>query len=451
MKLYKHQKETSKFQLIHPRCFITSTPGTGKTVSVLDAFNKRKDGKMIVIAPKSTIDAVWGEDCRTFYPKLDIGIFERKKIKQKENYIDRLLRTNDIAVFNVEAIPLILEHSTLLKEQYTTIAIDEFTSVKNRTAARSKAAAKLVKYFKYRILLSGTPTPNGILDIWHPSLLVDDGVRLGGSFFYFRNSVCQPVQRGNFQTFVEWQEIPGAADIVADTLRDITIRHELEQVIDMPKRIHRVMKLDMPPKLRKAYDAFKATAILELSSGDDIVAVNKAVLGNKLLQCASGSIYDENQIGVQLDSTKYKLITQLVKEREHSLIFYMWNHQCQELEAELHKENITYNIINGATSAVQRAAIIKAYQAGRYQTLLLQPQAAAHGITLTLSTTSIWCSPTWNLEHFIQANYRDYRIGQKKRSEVICIAYRDTIEERVYQRLQEKRQALDDLLEILKS
>jgi len=316
--------------------------------------------------------------------------------------------------------------------------------------------AKLVKSFQYRYFLSGTPTPNGIIDIWHPTLLLDDGIRLGANFFYFRNTVCQPILRGHTHLFTEWEEIAGAADIVGNTLRDITIRHELEKVQDMPERIYRTMELTMPPALRSKYEEMRKHALVELTGDKTVIAINKAVLSNKLLQMASGSVYDnalETSVAkaIKLDSGRYELITELIKERKHSIVFYIWKHQREMMEEQLDKEKITYEVISGSVSAQQRAIIIDNYQAGDYQTILIQPQAAAHGITLTRSSASIWCSPTWNLEHFIQANFRDYRIGQNKRTEVIMIQYKNTIEQKVYASLQSKGSALDNLLEILQS
>jgi len=450
MKLYKHQKETVKFLKNHPRALVTSTCGTGKTISVLETWHRYHKGKMLVIAPKSTLGPVWGNDCNNYYTDTKIGIFNRKDTRQ-DGYVYNLLMDNDIVVINIEAANLILEQSPVLSEYYTTLVIDEFTAIKNRTAKRSKNVAKLALYFEYRYLLSGTPTPNGILDIWHPALIADNGVRLGNNFFHFRNTVCQPVARGYHQQFTEWVEIPGAADVVASTLKDITIRHVLEDVVDMPERIYRTLEVEMPAKLHKSYRQLKQTAILEFNSGDVVTAANKAVLGNKLLQAASGSLYDTDGNSKILDTSKYELIVELIKEREHSLVFYQWNHQCEELEWQLKKEKIKYAVISGLIKQADRTQIIADYQKGKYQTLLLQPASAAHGITLTLSEASIWCSPTWNLEHFIQANYRDYRIGQRKRTEVIMIQYANTIEKEVYKRLTEKRKALDNLLTILKS
>jgi SNF2 family DNA or RNA helicase len=448
--LFKHQKQTADFIEPKPETFCTSTPGTGKTRSMLEVHH-RTPNKSFIVAPKTIMDVVWVEDMRTFYPDHNCEAFNRKYQKDP-HYLKNLLDRNDAVVINHDAATDLLKwcKGTHLLDLYDRFILDEFTAIKNRTAIRSKSMAELSKQFEFKTLLSGSPTPRSLLDIWHPAFILDGGLRLGYNYFDFRNAICQPVQKGNYKTYVEWEVLPGAIDEVGHLLRDITIRHELENVVDMPKRIYRTLTLKMPATLRKQYEKMKKTAILELQQGD-ITAVNAAVLGNKLLQIASGSIYGNDGTMRKLHNDKYEVAVQLVKERDHSLIFYQWRHQYEALKQLLLKEKIDFEVINGDVSQDKRGQIVQDFQAGKYQTLLIQPAAAAHGLTLTRSTTSIWVSPTFNLEHFIQANYRDYRIGQKKRSEVIMLKYADTIESKVYNNLQGKTDSQKRLLEILKT
>jgi len=448
--LFKHQKETVRFIRPKESTFCTSTPGTGKTRSLLEVHDKTK-GKTLVIAPKTIMDAVWVADTEIFYPDHSCEAFNRKYQKDPY-YLEYLFDRNDIVVINHDAVKDIALNTkgTNILKQYNRLIYDEFTAVKNRTAQRSVATKKFSKQFEYKTLLSGSPTPNGLLDIWHPTYILDDGQRLGDNFYRFRNAICQPVQKGNYKTFIEWQVLPGAVEEVGHTLRDITIRHELTKVLDMPERVYRTIKLKMPKALRKQYEEMKATAVLQLQT-EDVSAVNAAVLAGKLLQITSGSMYSNLGKHIKLHDDKYQIITQLVKERDHSLVFYQWNHQLEALQKLLQKESINYACINGDTAQQKRAEIVKQFQAGQYQTLLIQPAAAAHGLTLTRSTACIWASPTVNLEHFIQANYRDFRIGQDQRTEVIMLEYENTIEKAKYISLQKKENQQSNLLEILQS
>ena len=449
-KLFAHQIETADFIEPKPETFCTSTPGTGKTRSLLEVHD-RTPCKTLVIAPKTIMEAVWVEDAKEFYPDHNCEAFNRKYQKGTQ-YLRGLFDCNDIVVINHDAVKDIMTYTkgTNILEDYDRLIYDEFTAVKNRTAQRSKATEIFSRQFEFKTLMSGSPMPNGLLDIWHPAFILDQGQRLGHNFFSFRNAICQPVQKGNYKTFIEWEVLPGAIEEVGHMLRDITIRHELTEVIDMPDRVYRTIKLKMPKALRKQYEEMRATAMLQLQT-EDVTAVNAAVLANKLLQITSGSMYNNFGEQVKLHDDKYQVITQLVKERDHSLVFYQWGHQLAALETLMKKEKIKYGVINGSTIQTKRGQIVKDFQAGQYKTLLIQPAAAAHGLTLTRSTASIWASPTVNLEHFIQANYRDYRIGQDKRTEVIMLEYENTLEKAKYASLQKKENQQDNLLCILKT
>lgn len=447
--LFKHQKETADFIVPKPSTFVTSTPGTGKTRSLLEVHSQTPH-KTLVISPKTIMEPAWGQDLDLFYPNIEYGIFDRKH-QNKPFYFQDLFENHEIVIINHDAVHDVLTKAKPYLKDYDRLVYDEFTAVKNRTAARSKATEKLAHEFEYKTLLSGSPTPRDLCDIWHPAFILDGGQRLGSNFFAFRNAICQPVAKGYHQQFVEWEILPGAVEEVAHTLRDITIRHELEDVVEMPDRIYRPMVIKMPAKLRKAYNEMKTMAILELESGN-ISAVNKAVLQTKLLQICGGSIYDNNGDAKLLHTDKYNLITQLVKEREASLVFFIWRHQRDIMVKLFKKAGIEAAVIDGHTTQTQRGQIVKDFQNGKYDVVLLQPAAAAHGLTLTRSTTTIWASPTYNYEHFIQANHRDYRIGQKKKSEVIMVQYENTLEQSVYNdNLASKKQNQDRLLKVLKT
>lgn len=450
MKLYEHQEQTIDFGKRTPKMLNTSSPGTGKTLSTLFTWRQRDDGKLFVTCPKTIMDAAWGRDIHDHLHDVSYAVLDRDAMKKKPDYIKGMLRDHDIVISNIEGLPLFLDYKKVIENEFSTFVLDEFTSIKNRGAQRSKNAATFAEWFEYRTLLSGTPTPNSILDIWHPMMLIDEGKRLGYNYYSFRSAVCQPVaKRAGSREFTTWVDLPEATDIVGDIIKDVNIRFKLEDVVDMPERLFNTLTIPMNARLRKAYEEMEATAMLELDSGD-ITAVNAAVLGNKLLQIASGSVYSGTGAWHMIHDEKYELITELVDEREQSLVFYQWEHQAQALAQKLATAKLPFEVINGSVGQGRRNEIVNEFQDGRYRTLIIQPAAAAHGLTLTKSTASIWCSPTYNLEHFIQANHRDYRIGQNKTTEVIMIQYEDTIEPYVYHKLQGKQDALNNLLEILK-
>ena len=167
---YSHQVDTTKFIIDHPRCLITSDPGTGKTRAVLDAHSLM-EGKTLVLAPLSILEAAWADDIHKIQPDIKYGVAYAKN--RKKIFEDTEI---DMLITNFEAVNFLVKNQSYLQD-YTTIVIDEFTAFKNREAKRSKNLKSIIGNFTIRIAMSGTPNTNTILDIWHPTLLIDDGKR----------------------------------------------------------------------------------------------------------------------------------------------------------------------------------------------------------------------------------------------------------------------------------
>jgi len=441
--LYKHQQETADFITKNPRAFVTSEPGTGKSRSVIEAFANSKTGHMLVICPKSIMEAAWGDDIKKFNPELTYRHYE---LKNKELAFKLGV---DITIMNHDAVKWLSENTHLLRS-YDWLVVDESTAFKNRAAKRSKAVRKLAQEFSHRVLLSGTPAPNGICDIWHQALLLDDGDRLGANFYAFRNSVAAPKQVGPSAQMVKWEDKPGAIEAVGDTLRDITIRHKLTEVLDMPKRTLHTMSITLKPSTMKTYEEMKELALLELEDSA-ITAVNAAVKAGKLLQICTGAVFDDQGAVMQIHSERYDLVIELINQRKHSVVVCNYRHQFAELIRLADAQNITHAQIHGGIKQADRTKYIQGFQKGDYQVMFLGSTAGAHGITLTKADTLIWASPTYDLEKYLQCNGRIFRAGQDKRTEIICIAAKGTIEEKVYDVLEKKEFESTSLLNYLKS
>jgi len=212
-------------------------------------------------------------------------------------------------------------------------------------------------------------------------------------------------------------------------LADITIRHELK---DLPTNVRHTLPFQMSQKQRRAYDDLERSSILSLSA-KKITAINAAAVATKLLQVASGAVYTgDGEDYTLVDDARYELILDLVAERPHALVFFLWKHQRDMLVKEAEKRGLNFAIIDGATSDRERTEVVTGYQAGIYDVLFLHPQSAAHGLTFTRGTSTIWASPTYNLEWFVQGSGRQHRIGQTKKTEVLTIVAGNTLEEKVY-------------------
>jgi len=436
---FDHQTETTEFFLENPRTLCTSDPGTGKTRSVLDAL-LQIDGRVLVVAPKSILGPSWGEDIKKFTPSLSYAVAEAPNTKRQGAFD---LGTK-IVLINHDGIKWVNNNPEVL-EGFTTLVIDESTAFKHATSARSKACKKVAEHFENRYLLTGTPNPNGIIDIWHQMLIVDGGERLGNSYWKFRSATHMPISRG---PFTEWTEKEGITEAIFGLIQDVNIRHKFEDCISIPPNFVTDIEFDMDPKHAIAYLALKKESYLNI--GDEgITALNAASLATKLMQAASGTVYDSSGKGVHLDSKRSELIMDLVEARAQCLVAFNWTHQRDALIELAVKRKITYGIIDGSVSTAGRAQAVKDFQDGKLKVIFAQPQSAAHGLTLTKGTTTIWSSPVYNAEYYEQFCRRIYRAGQTQRTETIHISAKGTIDTKAYKRLTEKRTSMKELLELL--
>lgn len=420
-----------------------SCPGTGKTyVEVMDfAIRRRKKGKCaLVIATRSLLDAAWRADFRKFAPDMKVSLaYAANRAKAFEEVADVYVTNHDAAVW------LATRPASFFKK-FDTLVIDESPAYKHNTSARSKAIAKIVHYFDYRRIMTGTPNGNGITDVWHQVFLVDDGKRLGTSFFKFRSSACIPVQAGPMPNMIRWEDRDGIEQVVATMLSDIVIRHKFEDCVDIPENYKYALTFPLSKKHMAVYSDMADYSIAQLKK-TTVTAVNGAVVAGKLLQIASGAVYNDDGEYSLIDSERYTMVMDLVEARAHSIVFFTWTHQRDELVKEAKARGISHAVFDGGTSDKKRGAIVKDYQAGKYQVLFAHPQSAGHGLTLTKGTATIWASPTYNLEHFLQGLKRVHRIGQTEKTETIVIVAEGTLDERVWQSLQDKSIHMTDLLE----
>jgi SNF2 family DNA or RNA helicase len=394
------------------------------------------------------METAWVDDAAKFTPNLVVlPVYagpKREKMAQFEA---------DVLVFNTDAVKWLALQKPKFFERFDCLIIDEISAFKHHTSQRSKALRRIVKHFDYRHGMTGTPNSNRITDIWHQVTCIDDGASFGNSFFRFRSQTSVPKQVGPMPQHVQWVDKEEIEPVIGAMISDFTTRHFFDDCIDIPKNVVRKLFIDLKPKHRKFYDKFEKEALLELEEAD-VVGINAAVVATKLLQISSGAVYgsgtgDDKPTAV-FDTTRYDLVADLVAQRDHSIVFFLWKHQRDELIRALERVGIDeYAILDGSVKQKDRVQIIRDYQAGAYKTLLLHPKTAAHGITLTRARTTIWPSPTHDAEWFKQAIHRMLRAGQDKKTETILISARGTRDERVYDRMFEKGKRMATLLEVL--
>ena len=440
----KHQAASLKIMEKTPLVFDMSDPGTGKTGVQIWAFAKRRKkagGCALVIAPKSLLRSAWEDDFHKFAPQITCSV------AYADNRDKAFAADADVYITNIDAVVWLLKQKPSFFKKFDTLIIDEVSAFKHHTSARSKALNKVKKYFNYRSVMSGTPNSNTICDIWNPVQILDNGKRLGTAFYAFRASVCAPEQVGPQPNMVKWHDKDGAEEVIYGLVSDISIRHKFEDCIDIPATHNYTMTYHLSSKQKKSYLEMEKTQVMSLK-GANVTAINAAAVTTKLLQIASGAVYEHSDQYHTVDTGRYELVLDLVQDRKHPLVFFLWKHQRDELVKLAEKRGLTYCVLDGSASDSERTAMVKHYQAGFYDVMFAHPKSAAHGLTLTRGSTTIWASPTYDLEHFSQGNKRQARAGQTDKTEIITILAEGTIEEKVYKRLMEKDAKMTNLLSL---
>lgn len=465
-KAFAHQLKSIKHSNLTPRVFDCSDPGTGKTFVRIKVFEKRWRAakgkyKALVFAPKSLLNATWEADFKKFAPDVHV------RVVTADNKADIDLPA-DVYVVNTDAVKWIADKPKKFFEKFDELIIDESSAYKHPTSQRSKAMAKISKHFRYRACMTGTPNGRTITDVWHQAYILDEGKRLGPSFYGFRNSVCEPTQVGRSANAIQWSDKDGAEEAVFGLLQDIVIRHKFEECVDIPPNHKYTLNCPLTARHMKTYEELAQNAMLLYKKKSSpnatakllgkpqtdvgvINAVNAAVLAGKLLQAASGAVYATEDEYHVIDDSRYKMVLDLVEERKHSLVFFHWNHQRELLIKEAEKRGITFCTIDGTVSQLERQTIVAAYQAGKYQVMFAHPKSAAHGLTLTRGTTTIWASPTYDAEIMAQGSKRQHRLGQTQKTETITIIAPGTIDEHVYEILEGKNARMKNLLDLFQS
>lgn len=456
-KAMKHQRVSLEHDAANKRVLDLSDAGTGKTCVRILAFSNRRRtvkgyGALLVLAPRSLLRAVWRQDFAKFAPDMKVVVADaanREKAFAEEA---------DVYVTNHDGVKWLAKQKPAFFKRFSEVAVDESPAFKHHTSQRGRAAARIMKHFDRRALMTMTPTSNGICDIWHQVFLLDDGKRLGPSFYSFRNSVCTSKQVGANVHALRFTDKEGAEEAVYSLIDDLVVRHRLDDCADIPETHFHTLLYSMSDKHRKAYEQLERDQLLPLISqagsnptgrAAKVLAINAAAAMTKLLQLASGAVYDAAGEYHVLDTGRYELILDLAEERKHPLVFFYWKHQMEMLAGEAEKRGLTFAVINGDTPDVERASIQRAYQQGEYDVVFAHPKTTAHGFTFTAGTSTIWAGPTHDLEWFTQGSRRQRRIGQKHKTEVLTLLAEGTREIEIYDHiLMPKEARMSNLLSL---
>ena len=453
--LWPHQKKTLQFAKNNSLVFDTSTAGTGKTPAHIriTAYRHLKEGvtRTLIICPKTLMQSAWANDLELFEPDLKYVLAYPPRESREEAFA----KSSDIVIVNTDALKFLASKGKRwLKKMMgakPAVIIDESSWLKTPGALRTKAAFEIAPSFTFRSILSGTPAPNTVTELWSQVKILDGGHRLGDRFTRFKHIMQEPVFCGGF---TKWRDKPDANLIAYGLIHDITIGHRFDDVMThVPPMEHRVLHHYLPAKHLKIYKELEKTSFLDLKD-NTVTAFNAGVLANKLLQCASGAVYNDpthlERGWSVIDKSRYELIADLVEARQQTVVFFLWHHQKEEIARELKIRKIPFGILDSTVKdSYVRSETVSQFQEGNLRCILMHPKTGAHGLTLTKALTVIWASPTYNSDIKEQGDARIRRGKQDKPTESIVILARGTKDEHAYDVFVGKKTLMDSLNELL--
>ena len=420
---FDHQKTTASFFTLHRKAFCFNEQGTGKTASAIWASDYlMKQGvirRVLVICPLSIMDSAWRDDLFNFamHRKVDVAYGDKNKRK-------KIIESDaEYVIINYDGVEIVRD--AVADGGFDLIIVDEATHYKNPQTKRWKTLNKLVRPSTWLWMMTGTPAAQSPTDAYGIAKLVNpNGVpRFFGSF---RDQVMRKI------TNFKWIPKEDATTTVHRVLQP-AIRFTKDECLDLPPMVYTKREVALTRQQIKYYKELKNKMVME-AAGEQVTAVNAAVNMNKLLQISAGAVYTDKGDAVEFDiSPRYKVLREVIDESSKKvLVFVPFKHTIDMLTTKLREDDIPTEVIRGDVSAGKRTEIFKRFQeADDPRVLVIQPQSAAHGVTLTAANTVVWWAPTSSLETYAQANARVHRSGQDHKCTVVQLQG-SHVEKRVY-------------------
>ena len=428
-KPFDHQRETSSFLTLHRRAFCFNEQGTGKTASVIWAadylmtLNRIK--RVLVICPLSIMDSAWRNDLFKFSMHRKVDVAYGKPEKRKE-----IIKSGaEFVIINYDGVEIVAD--AVAQGGFDLIVIDEANAYKNPQTRRWKVLSKLVTPDTWLWMLTGTPASQSPTDAYGIAKLVNpDGVpRFFGGF---RDQVMNKV------TQFKWVPKPDANNVVHKALQP-AIRFTKAQCLDLPDMTYVTRDVPLTAQQTKYYELLRKQLIVQ-AAGEEITTVNAAANLNKLLQLSGGAVYSDTGEVIHFDaSNRLAVLREVIEESSHKvLVFVPYRHAIELVAEDLKKHGYATAIINGAVPATKRSEIFDRFQTKNdLQVLVIQPQAASHGVTLHAANTIVYWSPVMSVETYLQCNARVHRAGQKNPTTVVHLQG-SGVERRMYTMLNSK-------------
>ena len=404
-KPFDHQKTTASFLTLNPRAFCLNEQGTGKTGSVIWAADYlMKVGRIkrvLVICPLSIMDSAWRADLFKFAMHRTVDIAYGSRAKRKEI----INGGSEFVIINYDGVEIVAED--IINGGFDLIVVDEANAYKNAMTTRWKTLNRLLKPDTWLWMMTGTPAAQSPVDAYGLAKLVNPK-NVPKFYTAFKDMVMHKV------TQFKWVPKANADKVVFEALQP-AIRFTKAECLDLPEMTYVTREIELSTQQKKYYEMLRKQLVVQ-ASGEQITAVNAAVGLSKLLQISCGAVYSDTGETLTFDiKNRYKVLQEVIDEtKQKVLIFVPFKNTIKVLSEKLHADGYTTDIISGDVSAGKRAEIFHSFQTTpNPRILIIQPQAAAHGVTLTAADTVVWWGPTPSLEIYAQANARVHRAGQR--------------------------------------
>ena len=417
--------------------------GMGKTVITLTAINDLlydyfDVAKVLVIAPLRVAETTWTDECQQWNHLAGLTI--SPVIGTLSERVRALKTKADVYTINRENVVWLVDYYG--KDwPFDMVVIDESSSFKNHQSKRFKALKRVRPIIKRLVELTGTPAPNGLMDLWSQLYLLDRGKRLGKTIGQYRRQFFKP-GAGSGHIVYEWNLQKGAEQEIFNRISDICVSMKSNDYIALPEVMYNIISVKLSTPVQREYKRLAKDLILKVND-DEIVANTAAALSGKLLQMSSGAVYDDAGHVIKIHNAKLEALEDIVSANEHRgiLVFYWFKHDLDRLKEKF-------------PEAVQlkTAADIKAWNSGEISIMLVHPASAGHGLNLQYGGSIIvWFSLSWSLELYQQANKRLHRSGQTHTVVIHHLVAQGTIDEDVMKALQGKKVTQETMITAIKA
>lgn len=437
--LHPYQEKAVSFIIEQKRCQLWLDLGLGKTTTTLTAITDLLDSfavsRVLVVAPLRVANSVWKQEAANWQHTKPLRV--NVVTGSEKQRISALQSTADVYVINRENIKWLVDYYGKFWP-FDYIVIDESSSFKSASSQRFKSLKKVLPMTSHVTLLTGTPSPNGLMDLWAQCYLVDYGATLGKTMTAYKQRFFESDYMGHKFTPRE-----GSADKIKTLLQPFTLSMSAADYLDMPDRLDSVVKVQLPAKVKAQYDDFERDLITEVQ-GQELDAQSAAVLANKLLQWCNGATYtDEHKNWVELHSEKLDALADMLEDNPDENLLVAYNYKTDL--ARLQQRFPDAVVLDKNPDTIMR------WNNGEIKLLLAHPASAGHGLNLQRGgSVIVWFGLNWSLEYYQQFNGRLHRQGQTKPVRIIHIVAEDCIDERVMQVISNKAATQQDLLNAVK-